>query len=52
MAIFQEFGIFDALEKQYLRSFIFGIYLVSGNAILNLGLLNPLLFKDPNDPNK
>lgn len=25
---FQEYGIFDALEKRYLRSFIFGIYLV------------------------
>jgi meiosis-specific protein HOP1 len=24
----QEYGIFDALQKQYLRSFIFAIYLV------------------------
>lgn len=26
--ILQEQGIFDALQKQYLRSFIFAIYLV------------------------
>lgn len=26
---FKEFGIFDALQRQYLRSFIFAIYLVS-----------------------
>lgn len=29
--VFQEYGIFDALERQYLRSFIFAIYLVSKN---------------------
>ena len=27
--VWQENGIFDALQKQYLRSFIFAIYLVS-----------------------
>ncbi len=26
--LLQEYGIFDALQKQYLRSFIFAIYLV------------------------
>jgi hypothetical protein len=29
LTVYQEYGIFDALQKQYLRSFIFAIYLVT-----------------------
>lgn len=40
----KEYGIFDALEKRYLRSFIFGIYLVGpGNASSDFVRIN-LLF--------
>ena len=31
----QEHGIFDAIEKQYLRSLIFAIYLVRGLSFKN-----------------
>jgi HORMA domain len=37
----QEHGIFDALKNQYLRSFIFAIYLVSS---INVGILVSLSY--------
>ena len=46
----QEYGIFDALQRQYLRSFIFAIYLV-GYFYDVLDSFDPL-FQDSKDPNK
>lgn len=43
--IIQEEGIFDALEKQYLRSFIFAVYLVFSVLLDHLHVLTlPILF--------
>lgn len=51
---FKEVGIFDALEKQYLRSFIFAVYLVRGIleifAPIQTKILTP--FQDEADPEK
>lgn len=48
----QENGIFDAIEKQYLRSFIFAIYLVRVKKTFASMSCQCKLFKDPEDPNK
>lgn len=38
-----EHGIFDAIEKQYLRKFIFAIYLVSYPLLMSILLAKTLL---------
>jgi len=45
----KEYGIFDALEKRYLRSFIFAVYLVC-TSFIHLSVLTR--FQDNKDPNK
>ena len=45
----KEYGIFDALEKRYLRSFIFAVYLVWAS-LIHLSVLTGA--QDNKDPNK